>query len=175
MTIDHWRPWIDLALTSKSQKRQKIFFETSSSKPTYKIRTKSAVCGSLIPHLKIRTYSTVHPFLETRTKSVVRESLQPPPSKYFDRYGGSCIPGPWISHLKKNLNPRDFTGGERMTHYLSFDRYESFHFHYSQIIINMSHIIWLFVISPMEMAILHVKLIWLSVATMTTFIYWSWI
>ena len=57
-----------------------------------------------------------------------------------------------------------------MTHNLFFDRNESFHFHYSPIIINMSHIIWLFVISPMEMAILHVKLNWLSVATITTFI-----
>ena len=45
---------------------------------------------------------------------------------------------------------------------LSFwSRNDSFHFHYSPIIINMSHIIWLFIISPMEMAILHVKLDWL--------------
>ena len=29
------------------------------------------------------------------------------------------------------------------------------------ITINMSHMIWLFIISPMEMAILHVKLVWL--------------
>ena len=42
-----------------------------------------------------------------------------------------------------------------------WSRYDSFHFHYPPIIINMSHIIWLFIISPMEMAILRVKLVWL--------------
>ena len=40
-------------------------------------------------------------------------------------------------------------------------RYDSFHFHNPPIIINMSHLIWLFIISRTEMAILHVKLVWL--------------
>ena len=40
--IDHWRPRIDLALTSKSQQRQKLFFElfkvqvqNQPTRPTY--------------------------------------------------------------------------------------------------------------------------------------------
>ena len=40
-------------------------------------------------------------------------------------------------------------------------QYDSFHFHNPPIIINMSHLIWLFIISCTEMAILHVKLVWL--------------
>ena len=55
-----------------------------------------------------------------------------------------------------------------MSHNLSSDQYDSskFHFHYPLVIIKMNHIIF----SPMEMAILLVKLNWLSVATITTFI-----
>ena len=35
MIIDHWRPRIDLALTSKSQKQPKLFFELFSFKASY--------------------------------------------------------------------------------------------------------------------------------------------
>ena len=61
--------------------------------------------------------------------------------------------GPWIPKLRSV---------RAIWLIISFwSRNDSFHFHYSPIIINMSHIIWLFIISPMEMAILRVKLVWL--------------
>ena len=72
-----------------------------------------------------------------------------------------------IIFLKKQLSgsdpPLDIVPVLNMTHHLIWGRYDSFHFHYPPppITINMSHMIWLFIISPMEMAILRVKLVWL--------------
>ena len=83
-----------------------------------------------------------------------RQSVDPCiPSKNVDRFSGPrtvkhefsddpVIDRPRISNLEKilkNLNPRDFTWSERMTHNLSFDPNDSSNFHQNHIYIMIEH------------------------------------
>ena len=85
--------------------------------------------------------------------------------RFMDRY---MQIGPWIPICRSVRG--SLSSGRSTDPYINVwiwliisfrSQYDSFHFHNPPIIINMSHLIWLFIISRTEMAILHVKLVWL--------------
>ena len=131
------------------------------------------------------------PHLKIWTESAVRESLRSL-FQNLDR-----IDRPWVpaSSLKVRTIQRsanrivfgrssyrpstDFSFKNRLFYRRKWEwlivslwsRYDSFRFHYSPYYHKYDH---KFVISSMDLAILHMKFVWLSVATITTFINRGW-